>query len=92
MNRNLKEAQYYINQFEHLKTIKNISINGYYDLEINYLKQIYQFLTDKNIDSYLNAVNIINIFKIIGKEDIHRSLVEELTKISAKEKFTPLKK
>lgn len=91
MNRNLKEAQYYINQFEHLKTLKNISINGYYDLEINYLKQIYQFLTDKNIDSYLNAVNIINIFKIIGKEDIHRSLVEELTKISAKEKFTPPK-
>lgn len=91
MNRDLEEAQYYIKQFEHIKTIKNVSINGYFDLEISYLKQIYQFLTDKNIDAYMNAVNIINIFKLLGKEDIHRSLIEELTKISAKEKFTPPK-
>ncbi|NSW26291.1 XRE family transcriptional regulator, partial [Enterococcus faecalis] len=35
--------------------------------------------------------NIINIFKVNGKEDIHGSIGEELTKRSAKEKVTPPK-
>ncbi|EFM77403.1 helix-turn-helix transcriptional regulator [Enterococcus faecalis] len=91
LNRDFENAEFFLNQVKHNRTVPHFSLDGFIEIEIVYLEQVYNFLTTKNIDYYLDAIHTVNIFKHLGKNDVHRQLVNELTKISENENFTPPK-
>ncbi|MBO0423370.1 helix-turn-helix domain-containing protein [Enterococcus plantarum] len=82
-----KSALMYFEEFNNLKTLNNFVINGYTNLEILYLRHLFNFLNDRNIEEYLKAINIVNLFNDLGEYDIRDSLAKEVSEIAKKENF-----
>ena len=52
-----------------------------------YLKHLRNFLKKRNMEEYLKAVNIVNLFSQLGENDTYKELVKEVTEIARKENF-----
>lgn len=84
---NFNQAKKMLEQYNELRKLPNFLIDGNLNLEMIYLEHLYNFLKDRNIEEYLNAVKIVHLFNQLGEKETHKSLITEVTEIAKKENF-----
>ncbi|MFG5502028.1 XRE family transcriptional regulator, partial [Enterococcus faecalis] len=78
---------YFLEQFDIVRKVPSFILDGTINLEMIYLKHLRNFLKKRNMEEYLKAVNIVNLFSQLGENDTYKELVKEVTEIARKENF-----
>lgn len=76
-----------INEFNIIRSIPDIVMNGYFDLEMVYFEHLSNFVETRKIDSYIKAMEIIQLFKSMNQNDYYNALLEEITEIADEHNF-----
>ncbi|MDA9472041.1 helix-turn-helix domain-containing protein [Enterococcus sp. 5H] len=74
-------------EFDKLRHLPGFHMHTLTNLQVLYLKHVYNFLTKRNIEEYLNALKIVNMFYDLGEYDIYRVTFEEVSNIASQENF-----
>ncbi|EGO8491431.1 XRE family transcriptional regulator [Enterococcus faecalis] len=80
-------AQFFLKQYENLRKLPTFILHGNTNLEVVYLNHLFNFLKNRDIEEYLNAVKIVNLFLELGHTEQHKLLVQEVTEIAKQENF-----
>ncbi len=87
LKKDFEKADYFLEQFDIVRKVPSFILDGTINLEMIYLKHLRNFLKKRNMEEYLKAVNIVNLFSQLGENDTYKELVKEVTEIARKENF-----
>lgn len=85
--KDFEKADYFLEQFDIVRKVPSFILDGTINIEMIYLKHLRNFLKNRNMEEYLKAVNIVNLFSQLGENDTYKELVKEVTEIARKENF-----
>lgn len=77
----------YNDYFNKLRNIENFNISTTINLEVVYLEYLKEFYQTRDINAFLEASKVANLFLKLGYKQIHKLLVEEISKIAINENF-----
>ncbi|WP_162288380.1 helix-turn-helix domain-containing protein [Enterococcus wangshanyuanii] len=77
----------YNEYFDNLRSIEHFNISTTVNLEVVYLEHLKEFYETRDINAFLEASKIANLFLKLGYKQIHKLLVEEISKIAINENF-----
>lgn len=82
-----EKCEIYLDYFEQLRNIKGFNISTSINLEVVYLEYIKNFRKDRDINDFLEASKIVNLFLKLGYKETHSLLVDEISRIAVNENF-----
>lgn len=77
----------YNEYFDSLRSIEHFNISTTVNLEVVYLEYLKEFYQTRDINAFLEASKVVNLFLKLGYKQIHKLLVEEISQIAINENF-----
>lgn len=76
-----------LSEFDTIRQIPDMVINGHIDLEVIYLSHLADFVETKQINSYIKALEVVNLFKLMKKDEYYEAMIKEISAVAEEHNF-----